>query len=126
MTACWRILTAITQRFSNQMIKVGPLKSEAQGLDLSASIVCDKLLRAVGSSIRTCFSAILASFFATFSWPEYGTQYHTSSEMGLCSVIGVDMGGCGMELSWVVQWLSFGMALVFFDKCSAFGELILR
>jgi hypothetical protein len=80
-------------------MKMGPLKSEAQGLDLSVNIVCDEFLRAFGCFNIACFAAMLRLFFATFSWPQSWMQCRLFTDMGLGDAIGVNMGGHSVELS---------------------------
>jgi len=104
----WWTVEAITQCLSNQRVKTGPLKSEAQGLDLSVNITCDEFLRAFHSSAQTCFAVISPPFFATVSWLMPWMHHRLFADVGLGKVIGVKMGGRGMVLSWVIQRLSFG------------------
>jgi len=63
-------------------MKMGPLKSEAQGLDLSVDIFCDKFLWALHSSNQTRFAVLSPPFFATVSWPTPWMHYRLVTDVG--------------------------------------------
>jgi len=80
-------------------METGPLKSEAQGLDLSVNISCDKFLQALHSSIQIFFAVISPPVFATVSWLMPWMHCYVFTDVGLGDAICVKMGERGMASS---------------------------
>ena len=86
-------LDATTQRSSHQTLKTGPLKSEAQGLDLSVNIVWSEC-----RGLSSVFSSLLPGHHATLLRDVIFARLRDATSM--------------QDLTWVLQgdWCESGSA----------------